>query len=108
MKRAFDDLPTLWNVLRGDISLIGPRPEMVDKVDLADPRWQKVLSVKPGLVGMRILSLRETYSQTAQSEQLRRELIYVENQSFWFDMRLLFSAAYWWLRMGHIKGPIRK
>src|SRR5262249_52568156 len=45
---SLDDLPTLWNVLRGDMSLIGPRPEIPEKVDLADANWQKVLSVRPG------------------------------------------------------------
>src|SRR2546426_11257512 len=42
---SLDDIPTLWNVISGDLGLIGPRPETPDKVDLADADWQKVLLV---------------------------------------------------------------
>ena len=44
-----DELPQLWNVVRGDMSLVGPRPEVPDYVDLDDPRWRRVLAERPGL-----------------------------------------------------------
>lgn len=44
-----DELPQLWNVVRGDMALVGPRPEVPRFVDLDDPRWQRVLSVRPGI-----------------------------------------------------------
>jgi len=53
-----DELPTLWNVLRGDMSLVGPRPEVPRFVRLADPIWQKVLSVRPGITDPVTLQLR--------------------------------------------------
>jgi lipopolysaccharide/colanic/teichoic acid biosynthesis glycosyltransferase len=48
-RTRLDELPQLWNVLRGDMSLVGPRPEVPDWVDLEDPRWIEMLSVRPGL-----------------------------------------------------------
>lgn len=101
---SLDDLPTLWNVIKGDLSVVGPRPEAPDQVDLDDPRWQQVLSVKPGLIGLGILTLREHYHVTSVQERLKPEVTYVERQSLWLDMRLLLRTIYWWLRMGHIKG----
>jgi len=46
-----DELPQVWNVLRGDMGLLGPRPETPSLVDLADPRWVEVLAVRPGITG---------------------------------------------------------
>ncbi len=102
---SLDDIPTLWNVLRGDMSLIGPRPELVEKVDLTDPDWQKVLSVKPGLSGPALLTLRERYNQTTVKERIQPDIKYAENSSLTYDIRLLFETLYWWIRnRGHIKG----
>src|SRR5437016_11227277 len=48
-KSKVDELPTLWNVLRGDMSLVGPRPEVPKYVNLEDPMWQAILSARPGI-----------------------------------------------------------
>ncbi|MFS8085678.1 MAG: sugar transferase, partial [Acidobacteriota bacterium] len=61
-----DELPTLWNVLRGDMSLVGPRPEVPRFVDLADPVWQKILSVRPGITDPVTLHLRSEADETTQ------------------------------------------
>jgi lipopolysaccharide/colanic/teichoic acid biosynthesis glycosyltransferase len=102
--RSLDDLPTLWNVLRGDMSLIGPRPEAPEKVDLSDANWRKVLSVRPGLSGLGLLTLREHYNQTSVQERLQPEVYYAEHSSFLFDVQLMLQTLCWWLRMGHVKG----
>ena len=102
--RSLDDIPTLWNVLRGDMSLIGPRPEVPEKVDLSDATWRKVLSVRPGLSGLGLLTLREHYNQASVQERLQPEVYYAEHSSFLFDVQLMLQTMYWWLRMGHVKG----
>ena len=102
---SLDDIPTLWNVLCGDMSLIGPRPELVEVVDLADQDWQKVLLVKPGLSGPALLALRERYNQATVKERIQPDIEYAENSSFSYDIRLLCETLYWWIRnKGHIKG----
>jgi sugar transferase EpsL len=101
---SLDDLPTLWNIAKDDLSVVGPRPEVPEKVDLHNPDWQKVLSVKPGLTGIGLVTLRERHNSTSVQERLKLDLLYVERQSFWLDIQLLVQTLYWWVRMGHIKG----
>jgi lipopolysaccharide/colanic/teichoic acid biosynthesis glycosyltransferase len=88
------DLPTLWNIPIGDLSIVAPRPETPDKVDLTDQQWQKNLSAKRGLTGMAILSLRGNYN--ADSIQ--------ERQSICLDLQLILHSLSLWLRMDHVKG----
>jgi len=57
-RTKLDELPELWNVLKGDMSLVGPRPEVPRYVDLKDPRWQTVLRARPGLTDPVTLRLR--------------------------------------------------
>src|SRR5205814_5896559 len=69
-----DELPQLWNVFRGDMSLVGPRPEVPEYVDLSDPRWQTVLSVKAGITDLASLVLRN--EERLLSEQMDAEIFY--------------------------------
>jgi lipopolysaccharide/colanic/teichoic acid biosynthesis glycosyltransferase len=89
---TLDDLPVLWNVLRGDMSLVGPRPTEPDRVDLADPAWQRILSVKPGLVSYAILRLGRTYRRSPMAARQHLELEYVARRSLRFDLAV-FGAA---------------
>lgn len=59
-----DELPQLWNVVRGDMALIGPRPEAPAYVDCADPRWRPVLQVRPGIVGPTQLVVHKWEAET--------------------------------------------
>ncbi len=57
-RSKIDELPQLWNVLRGEMALVGPRPEVPEYVDFSDPRWQRVLEVRPGMTDPVSLRLR--------------------------------------------------
>lgn len=69
-----DELPQLWNIVRGEMSLVGPRPEVAEYVDLLDPRWQTVLSVKPGLADLASLVFR--HEERLLAEQMDAEKYY--------------------------------
>jgi undecaprenyl phosphate N,N'-diacetylbacillosamine 1-phosphate transferase len=101
---SLDDLPTLVNVLRGDRSIVGPRPEVPDKVDLKSEEWRKVLEVRPGLVGLGALTYLGAYNSTSVGERIKPELYYVEHQSLLLDLKIMGRAIYWLARMGHLKG----
>jgi lipopolysaccharide/colanic/teichoic acid biosynthesis glycosyltransferase len=85
---SLDDLPTLVNVLRGDRSIVGPRPEVPDKVDLKSEEWRKVLEVRPGLVGLGALTYLGAYNSTSVGERIKPELYYVEHQSLLLDLQI--------------------
>lgn len=101
---SLDDLPTLWNVLRGDLSLIGPRPEVPEKVDLSDPDWQIALSVRPGLSGLGLLTYLDHYNQTSPKERLQPEVYYARHASWRLDLALMIGTVFHVLKMGHLKG----
>ena len=91
-----DELPQLYNVLKGDMNLIGPRPERPEFVAELEKRidgYAYRLYVKPGLAGLAQLN----QAPDVDLNDVRRKLIfdfdYIENSSFWFDMRLLVCAA---------------
>lgn len=89
---SLDDLPSIFHVLRGDLSLVGPRPMEPERVDLADPAWQRILSVRPGHISYAILTLASTYNASNMADRQRLELDYVRRQSLAFDLPLLARA----------------
>lgn len=101
---SLDEIPALWNVLRGEMSFVGPRAERPELVDLADPDWQTVLSVRPGLTGLGVLTFLESYNRTGVQERIRPEVYYAENWSPLLDAKVLAKTLFLWVRMGHLKG----
>ena len=92
--RSLDHLPTLVNVVKGDLSIIGPRPMEPEYVDLQDPAWQRYFQVRPGLFNYAVLKLGRTFGpSSAGNLSLKRELEleYIQNQSFTYDVRLLLK-----------------
>ena len=101
---SLDEIPVMWNILKGELSIVGPRPEKPEKVNLGDPYWQKILSVKPGFMSLGGLTFLDKFNQTSVKDRLQPEVYYVENQSFLLDMKILAKTLYFWMRMGHLKG----
>jgi lipopolysaccharide/colanic/teichoic acid biosynthesis glycosyltransferase len=89
-KTSFDELPQLWNVLRGDMSLVGPRPPLHYEVEQYEP-WhrRRVLEVKPGITGLWQVSGR---SRTTFDEMVRLDLRYAKTCSLWTDIKILLAT----------------
>jgi lipopolysaccharide/colanic/teichoic acid biosynthesis glycosyltransferase len=106
-KTKVDELPELWNVLKGDLSLVGPRPEVPSYVDMENPLWKRVLQVRPGITDPVTLKLRneevflaqvegdreEYYLKVLQPYKLQGYLEYLSKRSSWTDVNILFQTA---------------
>jgi Undecaprenyl-phosphate galactose phosphotransferase WbaP len=89
-KLSFDDLPQLWNVLVGDMSLIGPRPYMPHEL-VRYPQQQEVLArVRPGITGLWQVS---GHHRTTFERRLELDVYYVENYSIWLDLHILMRTV---------------
>ncbi len=92
----FDELPQLWNVLRGDMSLVGPRPErpeFVPHLDRQIPRYRERLRVRPGLTGLAQVNLPADTDIASVARKLQYDIYYIHNLSFWLDVRLIGVTA---------------
>ncbi len=89
-RTCFDEVPQLWNVLRGEMSLVGPRPEMPFIVDGYTPSQMKRLAVKPGLTGLWQLSGDR---QCLIHENLEYDLYYIRNGNFFMDLAVLLHSV---------------
>jgi lipopolysaccharide/colanic/teichoic acid biosynthesis glycosyltransferase len=89
-KTSLDELPQLWNVLRGDMSLVGPRPPLAYEVEQYKP-WhcRRVLEAKPGITGLWQVAGR---SRTTFDEMVRLDLRYARARSFWTDIKILLAT----------------
>jgi lipopolysaccharide/colanic/teichoic acid biosynthesis glycosyltransferase len=87
---SLDELPQLWNVIRGDMSLVGPRPPIPYEVDFYPPRWLRRLSVKPGLTGLWQVSGR---NELNYAQMVELDIEYVERRSLWLNTKILARTA---------------
>lgn len=87
---SIDELPQLFNVLRGDLSLVGPRPILPQEVGLAKGRTALLHSVKSGVTGLWQVSGR---SELSFEERIELELFYAQNWTFWLDIKILFKTV---------------
>jgi lipopolysaccharide/colanic/teichoic acid biosynthesis glycosyltransferase len=86
---SFDELPQLWNVVRGDMSLIGPRPTLRYQVERYTPRQRRRLDVKPGITGWAQVHGR---AALPWAERIELDVWYVEHKSPWLDLRILLRT----------------
>ncbi len=90
-KTSLDELPQFWNILMGDMSLVGTRPPTMDEVVNYDVHHWKRLSIKPGLTGMWQVSGRSDI--TDFDEVVRLDSEYIDNWSIWLDIKILFKTV---------------
>ena len=83
---SIDELPQLWNVVRGDMSLIGPRPTLAYQVERYSPRQRRRLDVKPGITGWAQIHGR---ARIPWEDRIELDVWYVEHRSPWLDLKIL-------------------
>lgn len=108
--KRFDEFPQLWNILKGDISFVGPRPPLRRYVETNPEVYAKVLRSRPGVTGLASIvyhkheemllsrcstpeETHDVYSRICVPAKAKLDLIYQENRSFCFDIRLILSTA---------------
>ena len=114
-----DELPQIWNVFVGDMSIVGPRPEEIDVMKRYPEQQKRILKVKPGLTCMaqvvffpdiiywetipKGVDLQEYYLEYLLPKKLEPDLDYIERQSLWLDLEIIFKTIWcvliksWWL-----------
>jgi len=90
-RSSLDEIPQLWSILKGDMSFVGPRPALFNQNDLIALRIEKgVLKLVPGLTGWAQVNGRD---ELPIPEKVDFDVEYMERQSFWFDMKILWMTA---------------
>lgn len=92
-----DELPQLWNVLKGEMSFVGPRPErkyFVDQIKSINPDYEQLYQLRPGLFSAATLYNGYTDSMTKMLERLRMDLDYLYHRSLWLDTKIIFLTVF--------------
>lgn len=90
-----DELPQLWNVMKGDMAFIGPRPERqfyIDQIMERDPRYRYLYQVRPGVTSYATLYNGYTDTMEKMLRRLELDLYYLEHRSFWLDFKILANT----------------
>jgi lipopolysaccharide/colanic/teichoic acid biosynthesis glycosyltransferase len=90
-KTSLDELPTLWNVLKGDMSLVGPRPLLMQYLDRYSPEQSRRHEVRPGITGWAQVNGRNALSW---EEKFKLDVWYVDHASFWLDAKILWMTLW--------------
>jgi lipopolysaccharide/colanic/teichoic acid biosynthesis glycosyltransferase len=87
---SLDELPELWNVLKGEMSLVGPRPLLMDYLPLYSPEQARRHEVRPGVTGWAQVNGRNAISW---EDKFRLDIWYIDNRTFWLDLRILLLTV---------------
>jgi sugar transferase EpsL len=90
-RTSLDELPELFNVLKGEMSLVGPRPLLIDYLPLYSPEQARRHEVKPGITGWAQINGRNSLSW---QEKFEMDVWYVDHVSFWLDIKILFLTIW--------------
>lgn len=99
---SIDELPELWNVLKGDMSLVGPRPLLMQYLDRYTPEQARRHEVKPGITGWAQVNGRNAITW---EEKFKLDVWYVDHQSFWLDLKIIFLTIWKILKREGISHP---
>ena len=102
-----DELPTLWNVLKGDMSFVGPRPDVPGYADKLEGESRRILEIRPGITGPATLKYSNEEKLLAEVDNPKKyndevvfpdkvqiNLEYVDNWSFWMDIKIIFKTVF--------------
>lgn len=90
-RTSLDELPNLWNVFKGDMSLVGPRPHLPEEVENYEQSHHFLLTIKPGITGLSQISGR---SDLDFDEEVRLDSYYIKHWSLWMDLKILFKTLF--------------
>lgn len=88
-RSSLDELPQVWNVFRGDMSFVGPRPSLPDEVRLYNEQQKGRFAVRPGITGLYQVTAR---NRVPIEDMIRLDLEYVSRQSLWLDVKILLKT----------------
>ena len=92
-----DEFPQLWNVVKGEMAFVGPRPErkfFIDQIMQRNPDYARLYALRPGLFSYATLYNGYTDTMDKMLERLRLDLEYLDNYSLWFDIKIIFPTAF--------------
>jgi len=87
---SLDELPQLWNILKGELSLVGPRPLLTAYLDIYTPEQRRRHNVKPGITGLAQVNGR---NEISFNERFAMDVLYVDNWSLWLDIKILLKTV---------------
>lgn len=90
-KTSIDELPQIFNVIKGDMSLVGPRPEDSRLVERYNAYFKERLRVKPGITGLQQINCRGIPDMI---ERMKHDLYYIENHTLWMDIKIMFRSIF--------------
>lgn len=92
-KTKLDEIPQFWNVLKGDMSMVGPRAHVLDEVGRYKDRYSRMFSIKPGIFGLSQIA-QISWPDLPFDEEIRLNTYYIENWSLWLDIKILARSFY--------------
>lgn len=91
LRWGIDELPQLINVFKGDMSLVGPRPTLLEQVERYSEKHKKRLEMKPGITGWALINGRNKLSWP---EKIKLDIWYIDHWSLWLDLKILFKTVW--------------
>ena len=96
---SLDEIPEFWNVLRGDMSIVGPRPLLMQYMKLYNSEQARRHSVRPGITGWAQVNGRNSITW---EKKFSLDIFYVDNQSIWFDLKIIFLTIVYVIKRENI------